>query len=131
MTDQVGIAVKSFIMLFPDGTNRTGKFMKADVNVVMTEKAERRAAARILGCKEVMCLEITVQGAVGIEVANVYFDPEGEAKGLALNPQIETMVQSMHDQARAPLPELPVRLFGPVMLVPASDPEPATVGFIA
>lgn len=125
------VAVKGFVMLYPDGTNRSGKIMKADVNVVLTEKAERNAVARILGCKKVYCLEVKLQREDGDYLANVYFDPEAGDKRLPANPRIELMIRDMHDPRKAPYPELPVQLFGPVMLVPVTWPDPITVGFTA
>lgn len=121
------VPVKSFVMLYPDGSNRSGKFMKTDETVVMTEKAERNAAARILGCKKVYCLEVKLQREGGIYLANVYFDPEAGDKHLPVNNYIEMMIHEMHDQNKAPYPELPVQLFGPVMLVPVDAPKPSSV----
>lgn len=114
------VAVKSFVMLSPDGTNRNGKLMKADPTVVMTDKAESNAVARILGCKKVYCLELKLQQRDGEYLAKVYFDPEAGEKRLPVNDRIEVMIRDMHDKRIAPYPELPVCLFGPVILIPVT-----------
>lgn len=121
------VAVKSFVMLYPDGTNRTGKFMKTDASVVMTEKAEQRAVERILGCKKVYRLELKLQREDGVYLANIYFDPQAADKRCPANYRIDVMIRDMHDPKKAPYPELPVQLFGPVMLVPVDAPKPSSV----
>jgi hypothetical protein len=114
------VAVKRFVMLNPDGTNRAGSLMKADATVVMTPRDERNAIARILGCKQVYWYELKLQQADGDYHANVYFDPDAAEKRLPINDRIDVMIRDMHDKKLAPYPELPVCLYGPVVLVPAS-----------
>ncbi|MNC04320.1 hypothetical protein D3C75_517540 [compost metagenome] len=117
------VAVKRFVMLNPDGTNRAGNIMKADATVVMTKQAEQSAIARILGCKKVWWYDLKLQQKDGVYLATVYFDSEAADKRLPINDRIDVMIRDMHDKKLAPYPELPVCLFGPVVLVPVTVGE--------
>ena len=114
------VAAKNFVMLSPDGTSRKGKIMKADATVVMTEQLERSAVARILGCKKVWHIDLKLEHGDGVYLARVYFDPEAGEKRLPTNDRIDQMIRDMHDRSISPYPELPVCLFGPVILIPTS-----------
>lgn len=113
------VAVTRFVMLNPDGTNRNGNLMKADASVVMSKQAVSTAVARILNCKKVFCLELKLQQKDGAYMASVYFDPEAGEKRLPINDRIDVMIRDLHDIKLGPYPELPLALFGPVILIPA------------
>lgn len=123
--------VKNFILLYPDGRNRRGNFVKKDSGRPLVDNAEALAAAKILECENLKLLEITLGTTDGIFVAHVYFDPDGEAKGLAVNTQVHTMIRDVHKQTKIPMPDLGIHLFGPVLLVPGDKPVSAPSVFVA
>ncbi|MNO06113.1 hypothetical protein D3C81_2277450 [compost metagenome] len=50
---------------------------------------------------------------------------------MPINDRIDVMIRDMHDKRLAPYPELPVCLFGPVVLVPVTPPDSAPGEFVA
>lgn len=121
------ITAKSFLVLYPDGSSKTGRMGRLDAPLMIAGEAELLAATKILDCEAVVCLELTLRRTDGVYVANLYFDRDGESKGLAPSTRVEDMLLNMHDQTKAPLPKLDIRLFGPVVLVPVGTPKPSSV----
>lgn len=117
---------KSLLLLYPDGGTKQGGMMPLDGNSSIGRDEERKAAALILKCEKVRCLEIVMRHEDGVRSANLYFDGDGEDKGLEPNTRIEEMLLKAHDQSKAPLPELGVKVFGVVVLIPTVSPEPTS-----
>lgn len=115
---------KSLMLLYPDGSSKRGGLMPLDGDSSIGETEERKAAALILECKKVMCLQITLRHEDGIRCANLYFDGEGETKGLDANTRIEEMLLKAHDQSKAPLPEIGFKVFGLIVLIPQDTSAP-------